>query len=225
MGLLELPFLFSSLERPGAVLDGPVGDELARELPAKGLRVLAYWESGFRQITNNVRPILEPKDVSGLRLRAGENDMTIRILKALGAVVVPMPFPKVYGALAAGEIDGQENPVANIESARLYEVQKYISILNYKYSFLAFMASETVWSTLPENVRGLLREGARRFAAEHRAMVAENEAASLARLERYGMAASRPALEPFREASRAVYAQAAEKFGRDWVDRIVKEAK
>ena len=225
MGLLELPFMFSSLERPGAVLDGPIGEELAQSLPSKGLRVLAYWESGFRQITNNVRPILDPQDLAGLRLRAGENDMTIRILKALGAVVTPMPFPKVYGALAAGDIDGQENPVANIESARLYEVQKYISILNYKYSFLAFMASEAVWKTLPADVQGLLREGARLFAKEHRGMVADNEAESLARLEQYGMTVSRPALEPFRTASRAVYEQAAEKFGREWVDRVVKAAK
>jgi tripartite ATP-independent transporter DctP family solute receptor len=225
MGLLELPFLFSSLRQPGVLLDGPVGEELAADLPKRGLRVLSYWESGFRQVTNKVRPILEPRDLSGLKIRAGENDMTIRILKALGADVVPMPFPKVYAALAAGEIDGQENPVANIESARLYEVQKYISILNYKYSFLAFMASEKAWRGLPAEVQGLLREGARKFAAEHRKMVAENEEATLQRLEKYGMVVSRPAPEPFRAAAKVVYEQAAQKFGKEWVDRVVAATK
>jgi TRAP-type C4-dicarboxylate transport system substrate-binding protein len=131
----------------------------------------------------------------------------------------------VYGALASGEIDGQENPVANIEGARLYEVQKHLSVLNYKYAFAVFLVSEAVWKNLPAEHQAALREGAQKFAQEHRRMVAENEAAALARLEKHGMEVSRPALEPFRDASRDVYAQAASMFGAEWVDRVVKAVK
>ena len=93
--------VITSTAKAGAVLDGDIGRELAKGLPEKGLRLLAYWESGFRQITNNARPIRAPEDLAGLRIRAGENEMTVRILEALGAKPVPLPFPKVYAALAA----------------------------------------------------------------------------------------------------------------------------
>lgn len=225
MGLIELPFLFDSLAKVGALLDGEIGRELAKDLPSKGLRLLSYWESGFRQITNNVRPIREPADLSGLRIRAGENDMTIRILSALGATPVPMSFTKVYAALASGEIDGQENPVANIEAARLYEVQKYLAAVNYKYACITLMISEQVWQSLPAEHREVLREGAVKFAAEHRRMVASEEASMLDKLEKRGMEVSRPRMDLFREAAASVYERAVADHGKAWVDRVLKAAK
>ncbi|MDP3177946.1 MAG: TRAP transporter substrate-binding protein, partial [Spirochaetaceae bacterium] len=222
LGLFELPFLFSSFQKVGAFLEGTIVEELAKSLPEKGLRLLALWESGFVQITNNARPIRSPQDISGLRIRAGENEMTIRTLKALGAIPVPLPFTKVYDALASGEIDGQENPVINIEGARLYEVQKYLSVLNYKNAFAAFMISERVWKTLSTEHQAILKEGARNLAKDHLKMIEDSEAAALARLQNNGMEVTRPSLEPFRAAARAVYEQSAAQFGKEWVDRIVK---
>jgi tripartite ATP-independent transporter DctP family solute receptor len=221
-GLFELPFLFSSFQQVGSVLEGPIMEEIANNMPAKGLRALAFWESGFVQITNNVRPIRNPQDMSGLRIRTGENEMTIRTLKALGAVPVPLPFAKAYEALAAGEIDGQENPVANIESARLYEVQKYLSILNYKNAFATVMISERVWKTLSAAHQAILREGARKLARDHLKMVEQNQAAALERLEKNGMEMTCPSIEPFRAAVRTVYDQVTAQFGKSWVDRIEK---
>jgi tripartite ATP-independent transporter DctP family solute receptor len=221
MGLFELPFLFPSYQQVGSFLDGPILEELAGSLPPKGLRVLAFLESGFIQITNNVRPIRGPQDLAGLRIRTGENDMTIRTLKALGAVPLPMPFAKVYEALASGEIDGQENPVANIEGARLYEVQKFAAILNYKNAFASVMISESVWRTLSAGHQAILREGARGLMAAHLKMVEEREAAAVDRLQKNGMELTRPPAEPFRAAVRVVYEQAAAQFGKEWVDRFV----
>jgi tripartite ATP-independent transporter DctP family solute receptor len=224
LGLFELPFLFSSYGRVGAVLETAMVEELASGLPDKGLRALAFWESGFVQITNSVRPIRGPEDMSGLKLRAVESEMTIRTLKSLGAVPLPMPFAKVYQALAAGEIDGHDNTVANIEGARLYEVQKYLSILNYKNAFATVMVSERVWRTLSPDYQAILREGARNLMRDHLKMIEENEAAAIARLEKNGMEISRPSPEPFRAAVRGVYDQAAAQFGKEWVDRVVKAA-
>jgi TRAP-type C4-dicarboxylate transport system substrate-binding protein len=151
--------------------------------------------------------------------------MTARTLEALGAVPVPLPFPKVYGALASGEIDGQENPVANIETSRLYEVQKYISIVNYKYQCVPLLISEIVWQKLAPQHRDILREGAVKFAREHRKMVAESEAAMLETLEKKEMEITRPPADPFRAATQVVYERAASEHGEDWVKRIVKAAK
>jgi tripartite ATP-independent transporter DctP family solute receptor len=222
MGLLELPFLFSSLQQVGSVLESPIVGEMARSLPGKGLRALAFWESGFVQITNNVRPIRVPQDLSGLKIRTGENEMTVLTLSALGAVPVRLPFTKVHSALASGEIDGQENPIANIESARLYEVQRYISVLNYKNAFATVMISERVWATLSAEHQAILREGARRLMKDHLRMIEENQAAALARLEKSGMEVARPSLEPFRVAVSSVYDRAASRFGKDWVERVIK---
>jgi tripartite ATP-independent transporter DctP family solute receptor len=221
LGLLELPFLFTSYDQVGAVFETTIVEELASGLPAKGLRALAFWESGFVQITNNVRPILSPRDMSELRIRAVESEMTIRTLKALGAVPLAMPFAKVYGALASGELDGQENTVANIEVSRLYEVQKYLSILNYKNAFAVVMVSERVWRTLSPDYQAILRDGARSLMKDHLKMIKENEAAAIERLHKNGMDISRPSTQTFREAVRAVYDYAAAQFGKEWVDRVV----
>jgi tripartite ATP-independent transporter DctP family solute receptor len=225
LGLFELPFLFSTYPQAGAVLEGPILEEMARSLPAKGLRALAFWESGFIQITNNVRPIRSPRDLSGLRIRTGQNEMTIRTLEALGAIPVPMPFSEVYDALSSGKIDGQENPVPHIEASRLYEVQKYLSVLNYKNAFATCLVSERTWNALSPEHRALLRDEARGLMGEVLKAVEKNEAAALARLEKNGMEVSRPSPEPFREAAQTVYVKSAAKFGAEWVDRIVEAAR
>jgi tripartite ATP-independent transporter DctP family solute receptor len=225
MGLFELPFLFPSYKEVAAILEDPLVDEIASSLPGKGLRALAYWESGFVQITNNARPIRVPQDLAGLRIRAVESEMTSRTLKALGAAPVSLPFTKVYEALASGEIDGQENTVANIEGARLYEVQKHAAILNYKNAFAIVTISERVWQTLSAEHQAILRKGARSLTRDHLKMIADNEAAAVARLEKNGMEVSRPSVEPFRAAAQVVYEYAATELGREWVDRIEKAAR
>lgn len=221
-GLLELPFLFSDFRQAAAALEGSIGDELGAALPRKGLRALGFWASGFRQITNNARPIRVPEDIKGLRIRSSENEMTVRILKTLDAVPLPLPFNKVYAALSSGEIDGQENPLLNIEGARFYEVQKYISLLNYKLAYACFFVSEKVWGALPAEFQEVLREGAKRFAKEHHRLVAESEAACLERLEKFGMEVSRPDVESFRAATSKLYAEASKTFGVEWVERVRK---
>jgi len=222
LGLFELPFLFTSYDQVGAVLETTIVEELAGSLPAKGLRALAFWESGFVQITNNARPIRSPQDMSELRIRAVESEMTIRTLKSLGAVPLAMPFAKVYQALSLGELDGQENTVANIEVSRLYEVQKHLSILNYKNAFATVMVSERVWRSLSPDYQAILRDGARSLMKDHLKMIKENEAAAIERLDKNGMEISRPSPQSFREAVRAVYDYAAAQYGREWVDRILK---
>jgi tripartite ATP-independent transporter DctP family solute receptor len=220
LAAIELPFLFDSPEKVGQVLDGPVGEELAKDLPAKGIRILAYWENGLRQITNSKRPIEKPEDLKGLKLRTPENKMTLSIFKALGANPAPLAFSELYMALSQGVFDGQENPVTNISAAKFDEVQKYISITNHKYESCPLIISVKVWSTLPEDVQKVLKEGAVKFAKEHRAMIAENDTKLLADLESKGMQISRPDLKPFKEATKSVYKEWEATLGKDLIEKI-----
>lgn len=225
LAVTELPFLFSSTEKVGKLLDGPIGDELAKDLPNKGLRILAYWENGLRQITNNKRPIEKVEDLKGLKIRAPENKMTIDIFKTLGASPAPLAFPEVYLALSQNVFDGQENPIANIDSAKLYEVQKYISITNHKYEMYPFVVSEMVWKKIPADLQMLLKEGAVKFAQEHRRLVAELEDKQLAGFEAKGMKVSRPNMKPFQEATKSIYKDWEKVFGKDLMDRVIEAVK
>ena len=207
-------------------MDGPVGLEIVKDLPEKkGMRLLAYWENGIRQITNSKRPIEKVEDLKGLKIRTPENKMTLSIFKALGSSPAPLAFPELYLALSQGVFDGQENPISGIYSAKLQEVQKYISITNHKYEPQPLVISEAVWKNLPADVQKLLQEGAVKFAKEHRRMVAEMESKQLAEFEASGMKVSRPDITPFREATKSVYAEWEKTLGKDLVDKVIAGAK
>jgi len=225
LSAVELPFLFTSSQKVGKVLDGPIGEDLAKDLPKKGIRLLAYWENGLRQITNSKRPIEKPADLKGLKIRTPENKMTVAIFKALGANPAPLAFPELYLALSQGVFDGQENPITNIHASKFYEVQKFISITNHKYESCPLIISEQTWQKLPPNIQKIMKEGAIKFAKEHRKMVADTDAALLADLQAKGMKVSKPNLKPFQDATRSVYAEWEPALGKPLIDRIVKEAK
>lgn len=225
LAALELPFLFSSPEKVDLVLDGPIGTELAKDLPKKGIRILAYWENGLRQITNSKRPVESPSDLEGLKLRTPENKMTLDIFKALGASPAPLAFSELYMALSQGLFDGQENPITNIHAAKFNEVQNYISITNHKYESCPLIISETVWQKLSVDQQEILAEGAAKYASIHRELVRSNEANLLADLEAKGMEVSRPDTLIFQVATANVYEKWAEVLGQDLIDNIIAAAK
>jgi len=225
LSAVELPFLFSSPEKVGNVLDGPVGEELAKDLPSKGIRLLAYWENGLRHITNSKKPIEKPEDLKGLKIRTPENKMTLSIFQTLGANPAPLAFPELYLALSQGVFDGQENPITNIHSSKFYEVQKYISITNHKYESCPLIISEKTWEKLPEDVQKVLKEGAVKFAQEHRKMVVDSEAQLLTDLEAKGMKVSKPDLKPFQDATKPVYTEWEATLGKELIDKVLEAAK
>src|SRR6185369_12682232 len=122
----DFPFLFGNPKEADAVVDGPFGQSLHKKLEDRGLVGLAYYELGFRQLTNSKRPIARVEDIAGLKLRVIPNPINIDWVSALGANPTPLPFPELYAALEQGAVDGQENPVATIQGAKLNEVQKYM---------------------------------------------------------------------------------------------------
>ncbi|MDU2063737.1 MAG: TRAP transporter substrate-binding protein [Sporomusaceae bacterium] len=225
LAVLELPFLFSSRQSVATLLDGKIGEELAESLPQRGIRLLAYWDNGFRQFTNNKQPIERVEDFKGLKIRVPENAMTLAILRAYGASPVVMAFPEVYPALQRKEIDGQENPISTIYSNEFYKVQKYLTILDYKYEATPLIISEKTWRRLSPDLQNLLREGALRFAREQRQLNYAQETQNLQTMEALGMDIRRPSLVPFQKTSQGIYKQWESSLGKDFIDRILHEAR
>ena len=152
--------MFDSFKEIDAVLDGPVGKRLLDKLPEKGLIGLAYWDHGFRILTNSKRPVAKLEDMQGLKIRVQQIQVFIDSFSALGANPVPMPFPELYTALETKAVDGQENPFVSVEVTKFYEVQKYASNTRHAYSPLLVLASKKFWDQLSEDERKILLDAA-----------------------------------------------------------------
>ncbi len=158
-GVLELPYLYNSHQDVYDVVDGEIGQELAEAFLEKtGVRIASYWQNLYRQTSNNIRPINTLEDFKGISIRVPETKTVLDTLTALGANPMPMAFGEVYTALSQGTIDGQENPPAVIHSAKLYEVQKYISLTGHIYSPVVVTISEDFYQSLPEDLRTIVDE-------------------------------------------------------------------
>lgn len=221
--VIGLPFLFESLPQAWEVLDGPIGQELAEKAEEQGLVVIAYWDNGIRYVTNGVRPIEEPDDLQGLRIRTPPAPMTIDIFEALGASPEPLAFSEVYMALQQGVFDGQENPAMNIYSSNFHEVQRYLSKTGHIYEATPVVASKMIWDSLSEEDRELIREAAMEAGQYQRELVLNSNDDFLDRLAEAGMEINEvdPAL--FQEATAAVYDKWEDELG-DIVPRIREAA-
>lgn len=150
LGATALPYIFSGREHVARALDGEAGEKIEAMLAAKGLRPVAFLEGGFRQITNNVRPINTPADLEGVKMRTPGSALRIKIFNAYGANASPLPFSELYSALQTGVFDGQENPVIWAKSQRFYEVQDYLSLTNHLYTVTYLLISEDKFQALSE---------------------------------------------------------------------------
>ena len=147
-GVYDLPFVFRNEREADAILDGPFGQNLMAKLQEKGLVGLAYWENGFRNLTNSKRPITKMEDMQGIKLRVMQNPVYIDMFKGFGANAIPLAFSELFTALETGTVDGQENPVTTIQSSKFYEVQKYLSLTKHVYSPWIVLASKKWWDGL-----------------------------------------------------------------------------
>jgi tripartite ATP-independent transporter DctP family solute receptor len=185
--VVDLPFLFETPQEADAVMDGPVGKALLDQLPEKGLVGLGYWELGFRQLTNNRHPVTKVDDIAGLKIRVIQSPIYIDLFNALGANAVPMPFTELYTALETGAIDGQENPAPSILTAKLNEVQKYLSLTNHTYNPQLVIMSGKFWNKLNEDERRLIQDAVIEAQSFQRAASREQAGKALEELKAEGM--------------------------------------
>ncbi|MEI4487423.1 TRAP transporter substrate-binding protein [Frigidibacter sp. MR17.14] len=224
IALLGLPFLFQSLDQAEAVMDGPVGDEIAKAAEAQGLVVLAWWNNGIRETSNSKHPITKPDDLKGMKIRTPPDPMTIDIFTALGASPTPMAFSELYIALQQGVVDGQENPLINIYSSKLHEVQPYISMTNHKYESTPFLASKVVFDALSPEDQKIIREAADEAGKVNRDMVKEQSGELRGKLEAAGIKVNDVDPAPFVEATQPVYDKWRQQYPK-LVDELVAAAK
>ena len=187
VAVLDLPFLFRNYAHAHAVLDGAIGQELLGRFPARGLVALAWGEGGFRHITNNKRPVAAPGDLRGLKIRTQENTMHIAAFKGMGAIPTPINWPETFVALQQGTVDGQENPLPVIISAKFDQVQKHLTLTGHVYSPCIFLMNKASFDKLPAADKQAFLDAAKEGAKANRARVDEDDAKGVADLRAKGM--------------------------------------
>lgn len=226
LGVFDLPFLFNDEREADAILDGEFGTYISDMMPGVGLINLAYWENGFRNLTNSRHPVAKAEDFSGIKVRVMQNNVFLDTFKTLGSNAVPMAFGEVFTALETHAIDGQENPVVTIDTSKFYEVQDYLSVTRHAYTPLMVLYSKAKWDQLAPEEQALLKECAIVGRDEQRAVSRAKSDESLARLKEEGMEVNEidPAeVEKMRAAVKPVYDNHADTIGKDVVDRMMAE--
>ncbi|MDD0811576.1 TRAP transporter substrate-binding protein [Curvibacter sp. RS43] len=224
--VFDFPFMFANAQEADAVVDGAFGKMMHDRLDAKGIHGLAYWELGFRNITNGKRPITKVEDIAGLKLRVIPNAINVDWVTALGANPTPMAFPEVYGALENRAIDGQENPFTVVEANKLYEVQKYLAVTNHQYNPQSLIISKKFWDGLSADEKKIIADAGVEAAKFQRGVSREQSGAALDSLKKHGMQVTEfnaAELTKFREKLKPVIEKHAAIAGVDVVNALQAE--
>jgi tripartite ATP-independent transporter DctP family solute receptor len=222
-GIFEMPYIVKDRQHMGRIEREIFWPKLAPEANKKGLTVLAVWENGVRHITNSKRPIRAPADLQGIKLRVPEGKWRVKMFQAYGANPSPMKFSELFTALQTGVMDGQENPFTQIYSAKLQEVQKYLSLSGHVYTPAYLTVGTKKWEALPADVRKDLEDTAKETQAFVYQTAAKEENDLLGKLKAAGMQVNDVDKNAFVAASKPIY----EEFGkevagaRELIDRAV----
>lgn len=222
---LELPFLFRDSGHAYKVLDGKVGQGLLDELGKHNLKGLAYFENGWRALTNNKRPVLTPADASGLKIRSTPNPYHIQAFRLLGMNPSPLAISELYSALETRAFDAQEHPLPVLWTSKFYEVQKFLSVTNHAYSPIIAAMNKAKFDAMPPEFQTIMVDSAREAAAYQRDLNMKEERQLIDNLKKVGMqVVEKPDMAPFRKiVSEPVRAAYAEKHGMELLNAIDAE--
>lgn len=204
-GLFEMPYLVEDREHMKRIEEEILWPELAPLAEERGYTILAVWENGFRHVTNNVRPIVAPSDLRGIKLRTPRGTWRVRLFQEYGANPTPMALSEVFVALQTGVMDGQENPFAQIWASKFQEVQEYLSLTSHVYSPAYVTTGTRAWNRLPEDVRVILLDTARETRDFVYSTAEQMDADLLRELAAAGLQVNEADRDAFVEASRAIY--------------------
>jgi tripartite ATP-independent transporter DctP family solute receptor len=210
-GVFEMPYLVKDRAHMAKIEKDIFWSKLEPEVEKKGLKVIAVWENGFRQITNNKRPIKVPADLAGIKLRVPGGKWRVKMFQAYGANPSPMKFSELFTALQTGVMDGEENPFTQIYSAKLQEVQKYLSLSGHVYTPAYLTVGTTHWNALPADVRKILEDVAKETQAFVYQTAAKDDEELLGKLKQAGMQVNEVDKDAFVAASKPIY----DEFGKE----------
>lgn len=222
LGVFDLPFLFASNEEADAVMDGEFGELLNQKLEAAGLVNLAYWENGFRNLSNSKKPVNKWEDLEGMKVRVMQNDIFLDTFQNFGANATPMAFGEVFSALETKAIDAQENPYVTIDTSKFYEVQNYVSETKHAYTPFLFLFSKAIFDTYTPDEQSALRECAVVGRDVERKVIRELNQKSLEKIKAAGVEVNTLTPEEYArmlEKSQVVYEKHKDAIGAEVVDR------
>jgi len=224
--LFDMPFLVKDRAHLTRIENYVFWNDIAPSAEAKGYKVLALWENGIRHITNNVRPINTPADLAGAKIRTPKSKWRVKMFSEWGANPTPMSFSEVFVALQTGVIEGQENPYTNIWSAKLSEVQTYLSVTGHVYSPAYPTMGKGVYDKMSPEVRDILEQTARDVAVWARFAGANGDATLQGKLEAAGMKVNVADRAAFVAASKPIYDEFAAEVpaGKDLLDAALSLA-
>jgi TRAP-type transport system periplasmic protein len=222
-GVFEMPYLVKDRGHMGRIEQEVFWPTLAPLAEEQGYEILAVWENGFRHITNNVRPIETPEDLQGIKLRVPSGKWRVKMFQAYGANPTPMAFSEVFTALQTGVIDGQENPFAQIWSAKFQEVQDYLSLTGHVYTPAYVTAGKQKFESLPPEVQQVLEETAKESQAFVYETAAAMEGDLLTRLEEGGIQVNEADKDAFIAASQPIYDEFSSEVdgGKELIDKAL----
>ena len=226
--VLDLPFLFANYDEADKVLDGKVGQYLADKLEPKGIKLLAYYENGFRNLTNSQREVRTPADLKGLKVRTMENPIHLAAWKALGANPTPMPFSEVFTAMQQETIDGQENPVPTIYLQKFYEVQDYTTLTGHVYGPHILLMNADLFNSFTADEQKIILEAAQESAYYQRDMNRQMATDYVAELRKEGMTVtelSSAEKKAFQDAVQPIYGQFEDQIGSEVIKMVQEELK
>jgi tripartite ATP-independent transporter DctP family solute receptor len=216
--LTGVGFAFTNYDKVWAAMDGEVGNFIRGNIEKVGLTPFqAVWDNGFRQITSSTRPIKTPEDLANFKIRVPVVPLWVAMFSALGAAPVSIPLNEAYSALQTKIADGQENPLALIESAKFYEVQKFCSLTNHSWDGFWLISSGKIWKTLPKDVQEVLQKHFNAAAKKQRDDIVKANADYQKVLEAKGLTFNTTNAEAFQAAlaKTSFYKDAKAKFGNE----------
>jgi tripartite ATP-independent transporter DctP family solute receptor len=222
--VVMLPFVFKDAPHAYKVLDGPFMQWAAPELEKQGLVFLANWEWGFRNLTNNIRPINSPDDVKGLKIRTPPEVQLQAAMEALGGNVTKIAFPELFMALKQGTVDAQENPLSIIFHNKYYEAQKHLALTNHVYNSMVHVMSKKTWDKLTPDQQKIIKEESKKAGDYMREQVQKEEANLVKQLKEKGMQVTTPNVADFKAKMQPAYDKIGQYAGKENVDTFLKMA-
>lgn len=225
LGVFDLPFLFANEKEADAVVDGDFGKFINEKLDAVGLVNLAYWENGFRNLSNSKKPVAKWEDFDGMKIRVMQNNIFLDTFKNMGANATPMAFGEIFSGLETKAIDAQENPFVTIDTSKFYEVQKYISVTNHAYTPFLVLFSKPIWNTYTAEEKAALNECAVKGRDEERKVIRALSQQSLAKIKAAGLQVNEISPEEHKrmlDKAQTVYDKHKATIGADVVERVQK---
>ncbi len=224
IGLFDCLFMFQNAQHAYDVLDGPIGKKILDQFRPHGMTAIGYWENGWRQLTNNKRPIKTPEDLKGMKMRTTGSPNHIESFKLLGTNPVPMALAELYTALETGAVDGQEHPIGVFYTSKFQEVQKFVSLSGHAYSALLVIMNNAKWDSLTKEQQDIITQASKEAAAWQRKYNNDNIMKIADELEKMGLEVVREIdTTPFYEIIKPGHQTFIDKFGgADIVEEINK---